>query len=151
MSLEQLKDKLKHLPFEPGIYMMKNAKGDIIYVGKAKSLKKRVSSYFVGIRSKDLKTQKLVSLIKNFDIILTKNESEALLLERTLIRHHHPTYNVMLKDGKEYPFIRVNFSESWPRIEKVRKRKDDGAFYVGPFSNAGYLTMAMKLMGKSSL
>jgi excinuclease ABC subunit C len=146
--LDIVKERLKHLPEDSGVYMMKNQSGDIIYVGKAKSLRKRVRSYFVGLLSKDLKTQVLVREITDIDIILTKSEPEALLLERTLIRHHAPRYNVMLKDGKEYPYIRVNFKDDWPRIEKVRQRKDDGAFYLGPFSKAGYLTTALKLMGR---
>lgn len=146
--LDVIKQKLKHLPEESGVYMMKNQKGEIIYVGKAKVLRNRVRSYFTGLKSKDIKTQSLVREITDFDVILTKSEPEALVLERTLIRHHAPRYNVMLKDGKEYPYIRVNYKEEWPRIEKVRQRKDDGAFYFGPFSKAGYLNTALKLMGR---
>jgi len=143
-----LQEKLKHLPLDPGVYLMKNAKNEIVYVGKAKSLRNRVRSYFVAVNTKDLKTKILIKSIKDFDIIITKTETEALLLERTLIRHHHPNYNVRLKDGKEYPYIRINFNEPWPRVEKVRRRVDDGAFYVGPFSNVGYLTTSLKLAGK---
>jgi len=106
---------------------------------KQKQLKNRVSSYFTGVSSKDLKTQVLVKEICDYEIILTKSESEALLLERNLIRVHNPIFNVIFKDGKEYPYVRVNFKEEWPRIEKIRKRQDDGAFYLGPFSSAGSL------------
>ncbi len=146
--IEHLKEKLKHLPEEPGIYMMKNIKGEIIYVGKAKAIRKRVRSYFSGISSKDIKTQTLVREINDVDVIYTKTEEEALLLERTLIRHHNPRYNVFLKDGKEYPYIRIQFKDDWPRIEKVRQRKKDEAFYLGPFSHAGYLNTSLKLLGR---
>jgi len=148
MIIERLKERLKHLPEEPGIYMMKNQKGEIIYVGKAKALNKRVRSYFTGISSKDIKTQALVREISDVEVIMTKTEEEALLLERTLIRHHNPRYNVFLKDGKEYPYIRIQLKDDWPRVEKVRQRKDDQAFYLGPFSNAGYLNTSLKLLGR---
>jgi excinuclease ABC subunit C len=138
-----LKAKCKNLPDGPGVYLMKNLRKEIIYVGKAKSLKNRVTSYFVG--EKDLKTKRMVEVLDDFDIMITPTEKEALLLERNLIKYHSPRYNIIFKDGKEYPYIRIQFKEEWPRIEKVRQRKDDGAVYVGPFSNAGYLRTALKL------
>ncbi len=133
-----LVEKLRFLPKEPGVYLMKDVKGTIIYVGKAKNLKSRVTSYF---QSKDhtIKTRALVADIRDFELMLTKNEIEAILLERTLIKHHKPRYNILLRDDKEFPFIRVDFNETWPRLEKVRRRKEDGATYVGPFANPSIL------------
>ncbi|SMF33006.1 excinuclease ABC subunit UvrC [Pseudobacteriovorax antillogorgiicola] len=138
-----LREKIEHLPKSPGVYFMKNCKGKIIYVGKAKNLKSRVSSYFQS-RDQHIKTRALVDEIKDFDLMITKTEVEALLLERSMIRHHQPYYNILLRDDKEYPFVRVDFNDPWPRIQKVRKRKDDGAKYVGPFGNAGVLNGMLK-------
>ncbi len=135
----EIKEKLKNIPREPGIYLMKNAKAAIIYVGKAKNLKNRVSSYFVGTDSLNAKTRKLVADIVDYDIILTKTEVEALLLERTLIRHHQPPFNILLRDDREYPLLRVNFKDPWPRINIVRRKQNDNASYFGPFSQTGYL------------
>ncbi len=138
-----LREKIEHLPQLPGVYLMKDAKARIIYVGKAKNLKNRVSQYFHH-RDQGIKTRTLVAEIHDFDLMVTKSEVEALLLERTLIRHHQPHYNILLRDDKEYPFVRVQFKDPWPRIEKVRRRKDDGARYIGPFGNAGHLNAMLK-------
>ena len=123
---------------------MKNGRGTVIYVGKAKQLKTRVMSYFNHSR-KDIKTRKLVEHIYDLDVMITKTESEALLLERTLIKHHKPQFNILLRDDKEYPYIRVDFGEDWPRIEKVRRRKEDNATYLGPFGNAGQLKVLLDM------
>src|SRR5690606_32359543 len=123
------------LPKEPGVYLMKDARGTIIYVGKAKSLKSRVSSYFHAPERLGYKTSVLVEDVYDFDVIITKTEVEALLLERTMIKHHKPRYNVLLRDDKEYPWLRIRLDDPWPRIEKVRRRKDDGAIYLGPFGS----------------
>lgn len=140
-----LPEKIKQLPEEPGVYLMKDDKNGIIYVGKAKNLKNRVTSYF---RQGDHtpKTRALVAAIQDFDLILCHTEVEALLLERTLIRHHQPQYNILLRDDKEYPYVRVNFNDPWPRIEKVRQHKADGATYIGPFGNAGMLAILLKMI-----
>lgn len=127
---------------------MKNLREEIVYVGKAKVLRKRVCSYFVGIDSKDSKTKALVKEICDFEVILTELEEEALLLERNLIRHHSPRYNVIFKDGKEYPLVRVDYNEEWPRIEKVRKKLNDGAYYIGPFSHGGHLYTSLKVLDR---
>ena len=138
-----LQEKIDHLPTNPGVYLMKDGKGVIIYVGKAKNLKNRVLSYF---RKSDssLKTKALVAEIRDFDLILARNDVEAILLERNLIKHHQPRYNILLRDDKEFPFARIDFQEPWPRIEKVRRRRDDGATYIGPFGNAGILNTMLK-------
>ena len=123
--------------------MMKDSKGSIIYVGKAVNLKSRLTSYF-GQGAKDSqKTRRLVEKIADFDVIITKTEVEALLLERTMIKHHAPTFNILLRDDKEYPYVRVDFNEDWPRLEKVRRRKEDKAVYLGPFGSAGQLKILM--------
>ncbi len=148
MMHSQLQDKIRRLPSEPGIYLMKNIDGRIIYIGKAKNLKNRVSTYFHSSLGLATKTLALVREIRDFDLILTATEGEALLLERSMIRHHQPDFNVMLRDDKEYPYIRVDFRADWPRIEKVRKRADDGAFYLGPFSHAGFLSVTLKMISR---
>ena len=142
-----LREKRQHLPKSPGCYLMKDSKNTIIYVGKAKNLKNRVSSYFQK-QDHHRKTRAMVKEIRDFELIVTKTEVEALLLERTLIRHHQPRYNILLRDDKEYPFVRVDFSSPWPRIRKVRRRKDDGAEYVGPFGSAGVLNTMLRTMYK---
>lgn len=143
MVSQLIKEKLKGLPKEPGCYLMKDAKGRVIYVGKAKSLRSRVSHYFQAAGQPDLKTRVLSGEIHDFDVIITTTEVESLLLERTLIKHHKPQYNILLRDDKEYPYLRVNFAEKWPRIEKVRRRKEDDAVYLGPFGSAGQLKVLL--------
>jgi excinuclease ABC subunit C len=138
-----IKEKLKGLPKEPGCYLMKDAKGRVIYVGKAKSLRNRVSHYFQPAGQPDLKTRVLSGEIHDFEVIITTTEVESLLLERTLIKHHKPQFNILLRDDKEYPYLRIDFAEKWPRIEKVRRRKDDDAVYLGPFGSAGQLKVLL--------
>jgi len=147
MTTRMVRDKLSALPATPGVYLMKDARGGIIYVGKAKGLKSRVSSYFQK-QQFSMKTAALVREITDFEIILTATEVEALLLERTLIKHHKPRFNILLRDDKEYPYLRVDFNEPWPRVEKVRRRKDDGATYLGPFGSAGNLRIMLAAVYK---
>ena len=137
-----IREKLSALPASPGVYLMKDTRGVIIYVGKAKALRNRVSSYFQK-QQFSMKTSAMVREITDFEVILTQTEVEALLLERTLIKHHKPRFNILLRDDKEYPFLRINFNEPWPRIEKVRRRADDGAQYLGPFGSAGNLRIML--------
>ena len=137
-----IKEKLRNLPKEPGCYLMKDSLGRIIYAGKAKSLKARVSQYFNGNQA-SYKTRAMVQEIYDFDIIITKTEVEALLLERTLIKHHKPRFNVLLRDDKEYPYLRVDMTEAWPRINWVRRRRDDNATYLGPFGSASQLKILL--------
>jgi excinuclease ABC subunit C len=118
---------------------MKNSKGNIIYVGKAVGLKSRVGQYLGSSSRLDFKTQHLVEEISDFEIIIVKTGAEALLLERTLIKHHKPKFNILLRDDKEYPYLRISMTEEWPRIERVRRRKEDGSIYLGPFASAGQL------------
>jgi len=111
----KIKTKLSLLPDKPGVYIMKNRSGTIIYIGKAKILKNRVRSYFTGTHQ-DNKTRELVEKIKDFDYIITNNEEEALILESNLIKKYKPKYNIMLKDDKKYPFIKITLNEAYPRI-----------------------------------
>ncbi len=123
---------LKTFPDKPGVYIMKNANKKIIYIGKAKNLKKRVHSYFQN-KQKDPKTISLVSNINTIDYIVTDNEMEALILESNLIKKHKPKYNIMLKYGSGYPWIKVTVNENFPRVFKTRYRYNDGAKYFGPY------------------
>ncbi|MBE3554352.1 MAG: excinuclease ABC subunit UvrC [Thermicanus sp.] len=142
---ELLKEKLALLPDKPGCYLMKDAEGRVIYVGKAKSLKNRVRSYFTG--SHDAKTQRLVGEIEDFEYIVTGSPIESLLLEINLIKKHTPRYNVMLKDDKTYPYIKLTFEEH-PRLEITRKVKKDKAKYFGPYPDVGAARETKKLLDR---
>jgi len=142
---DALKAKLKKLPGLPGIYIMRGADGAIIYIGKAVSLKKRVSSYFQKKGSHDPKTLVLVSEIADFEHVTVKSEEEALLLEAKLIREFQPKYNISLKDDKRYPMVRVSSQDDYPRLSVVRFAKDDGADYFGPYTDAGSLRKVLRL------
>lgn len=135
---DELREKLKNLPKTPGVYLMKNADGKVIYVGKALALKNRVSSYFQHTR-KDGKTAALVAEIEDFDYILTRTEIEALILECNMIKRYAPYYNIMLRDDKHYPYIRIDHSEKFPRVCVTRKVVSDGAKYYGPYIAAHIL------------
>lgn len=134
--IEKLRDKANRLPAVPGVYLMKDKNGKIIYVGKSKALKNRVSSYFTDLENHTLKTSKLVQSIHDFEIMLTSTEIEALALENRLIKLHTPKFNIKLKDGKSYPYIKVTMNEEFPRIIVDRKRVNDGSRYFGPYSGA---------------
>jgi excinuclease ABC subunit C len=142
---ERLKQKLALLPDQPGCYLMKDRQGIIIYVGKAKVLKNRVRSYFTG--SHDAKTQRLVNEIEDFEYIVTSSNIEALILEMNLIKKYDPKYNVMLKDDKSYPYIKLT-NEKHPRLITTRKVKKDGGKYFGPYPNAGAANETKKLLDR---
>ena len=129
---KQISEKLNTLPKTPGVYLMKNKEGKVIYVGKAVALKNRVSSYFNGSR-KDRKTQALVAEIDDFDYILTQTEIEALILEANMIKRYSPYFNILLRDDKHYPYIRIDFNEKFPRVSVTRRVSNDGAKYFGPY------------------
>ncbi|AYA77224.1 excinuclease ABC subunit C [Bacillus sp. Y1] len=142
---EMIKNKLALLPDQPGCYLMKDRQGTIIYVGKAKVLKNRVRSYFTG--SHDGKTQRLVSEIEDFEYIVTSSNIEALILELNLIKKHDPKYNVMLKDDKTYPFIKLT-AERHPRLITTRKVKKDKGKYFGPYPNVSAANETKKLLDR---
>ena len=132
---QRIQALLRDLPNHPGIYQMLNEFGTIIYVGKAKNIKKRVSQYFVG--NKDYKTSMMVSHIHSISPIITKSEHDALLLENQLIKQYKPRFNVLLKDDKTYPYIKITVNEPFPKIMITRLRRNDGAKYFGPYTSYG--------------
>lgn len=140
---ETLQQKLENLPARPGVYLHKDGKGTIIYVGKAKNLRNRVRSYFQEARPVDAKTAVLVRQITDLDIIVTDTEVEAFILENTLIKQHRPKYNILLKDDKSYPFIRIT-REAYPRVFKTRTIIKDGSKYYGPYTDGTYLFYLLK-------
>jgi excinuclease ABC subunit C len=142
---EWLKAKLAVLPEKPGCYMMKNEAGDVIYVGKAKVLKNRVRSYFTG--TNDLKTQRLVADIRDFEYIVTTSNVEALILECNLIKQYSPHYNVLLKDDKTFPYIKIT-NERHPRLEVTRRVLKDKAKYFGPYPNSAAAYQTKKLLDR---
>lgn len=144
-SLEVIRHKLSLLPDKPGCYIMKNREGTIIYVGKAKVLKNRVRSYFTGSHS--AKTQKMVGEIRDFEYIITSSNMEALILECNLIKQHHPRYNVLLKDDKTFPYIKITHEEQ-PRLEVTRRVYKDKGKYFGPYPNAFAAQQTKKLLDR---
>ncbi len=135
LTRDELKEKVKLLPFAPGIYMMKDKNGKIIYVGKSKCLHNRVSHYFMPYETLDIKTRKLSSNIYDFECIYTASEAEALILENELIKRHTPKYNIKLKDAKTYPYVRLDMSKPYPKIGISRTRHGDKAVYFGPYTS----------------
>ena len=133
MTFEELKDKALSLPYAPGVYIMRNIDDKVIYVGKAKKLKNRVSQYFQDTASHSPKTRIMVSHIHHFDVIVAASEFEALVLECSLIKRYSPKYNILLKDDKGYPYLRLNMKEIYPKITLVSRIAEDGAEYFGPY------------------
>lgn len=141
-----LEEKLKILPTEPGVYLFKNKKGRVIYVGKAINLRNRVKSYFSSQHAESPKTQVLVSNIADVEYLLTDSEVEALILESNLIKKHKPKYNIRLTDDKSYPYLRLTLAEDFPRLGIVRSVKKDGSRYFGPYTNVGAVHETLKLL-----
>ena len=137
MTFDELKEKAHDLPLKPGVYIMQDAKNNVIYVGKAKALKNRVSQYFQDSAAHTEKTRAMVSQIDHFDVIVADSEFEALVLESALIKRHQPHYNILLKDDKGYPYIRLSVQESYPRFSLANKAAEDGARYFGPYGSRG--------------
>ena len=133
MTREQLKERVRKLPMQPGVYLHKDKAGKVIYVGKAKLLRNRVSNYFQAPERLNPKTRQLVSHIDDFDIIVTETEFEALVLENSMIKKYKPKYNILLKDDKGYPYIRLNTDAPYPAFSVVPKPGHDGARYFGPY------------------
>ena len=154
MTFDELKEKALSLPYAPGVYIMRDQTDKVIYVGKAKKLKNRVSQYFQDTASHTPKTRIMVSKIHHFDVIVAASEFEALVLECSLIKRYMPKYNILLKDDKGYPYLRLDMREVYPRITLVSKLSDDGAEYFGPFGGRGVthdvmeaLRLTLKLPG----
>lgn len=130
----RIKEKVSRLPMSPGVYIMRDIEGKVIYVGKAKALKNRVSQYFVNLASHTRKTRRMVERVHDFDYFVTATEMEALILECSQIKLYMPKYNILLKDNKTYPYIKIDLKKDFSRVELSRKRPSDGARYFGPYS-----------------
>ena len=143
-----LEEKLQNLPDAPGVYIMKDAKGHVVYIGKAVSLKSRVRSYFQK-GAKDEKTEALVRTITDLETIVTHTELEALILEATLIKKHRPRFNIILRDDKNYPYLRFDLKSEFPRLDVVRRLKKDGATYYGPYVPAGGMWELLSLIRRT--
>lgn len=137
MTFDELKNKALSLPYAPGVYIMRDKNDKVIYVGKAKKLKNRVSQYFQATASHTPKTRLMVSKIHHFDVIVAASEFEALVLECSLIKRYLPKYNILLKDDKGYPYLRLDMKQMYPKITIVSKISDDGAGYYGPYGSRG--------------
>jgi len=144
-----LEEKLRNLPVSPGVYLHKDEAGKIIYVGKAKNLRNRVRSYFQSGRGHDRKTRELVRRIRDLEFIVTDTEVEALVLESNLIKQHKPRYNVLLKDDKQYPHLKLTIGEPFPRVMITRKIQRDGALYFGPFLPASLARRTIDLINRT--
>ena len=137
-KMKELRQKAMALPLQPGVYIMKNAQGEIIYIGKAKKLKNRVSQYFGSQNNHTEKVRRMVDNVDDFEYIITDSEFECLILECSLIKQHTPKYNILLKDDKGYSYIRVT-NEEWRRLSYVLQKADDGARYIGPYKSSFYV------------
>ena len=146
---EALNQKVGFASSGPGIYLMKDASGKILYVGKARNLKKRLQSYFQKHRPHDPKTTVLLTKVVDFETMLTATEKEAFILEASLIRRHRPRYNVNLKDDKRYPSLKLDLQESYPNLTVVRKIQNDGARYFGPYSSSLAVRQTLKFIHKT--
>lgn len=141
-----LKTKLKNLPSSPGVYLFKNSRGRIIYIGKAKNLRNRVRTYFQAAADHIDRTARLVAKIADLELLLTDNEIEALILEANLVREHKPRYNVDLRDDKHFPYIKVTTHEPYPRMLIVRRIESDGATYFGPYTSARHMRRTVSFL-----
>ena len=142
-------EKWKRVPDKPGVYIMKDAGGKVIYVGKALNLRKRTASYFNRSEQNDPKTSAMVGRISQFETIVTDSEKEALILESNLIKQYRPRYNVILKDGKRYPSICINIQDAYPFVSIVRKIENNGSVYFGPFSSSSAVGQTIKIINKT--
>ena len=148
MQRDSFSQRLKATPASPGVYVMRNESGEVLYVGKAASLRHRLSSYFSSPSALVPKIRNMVAKVADFDFILTESEQEAVILECNLIKEHRPPYNARLKDDKSYPFIKIDISEDFPLVYITRRVSKDGARYFGPFASAGSVRRTLSLLKK---
>ncbi len=141
-------EKVSNIPQNPGVYLMKDRQGSVMYIGKAKALRNRVRSYFQRLQDTNPKTRIMVSKIADIETIITPTEKDALILENTLIKKYRPRYNVVFRDDKEYPYLRLSVAEPFPNLTVVRKPKKDGSVYFGPFASAQAVRDTLKVMHK---
>ena len=146
-KIEELREKANRLPLLPGVYIMLDASGEVIYVGKAKALKNRVTSYFRGDHLP--KVAAMVSHVNDFNVIIAETEFEALVLENSLIKRHKPHYNILLKDDKGYPFLRLDRREPYPRFALSNRANPDGAKYFGPYGGRGQTSSIIDTLCKT--
>ncbi len=142
-------ERLKNLPALPGVYLLKNSKGKIIYIGKAKSLKNRIGSYFQESAELDQRKESMIRDVADFEYLVTGTELDALILEANLIKKERPRFNVILRDDKNYPSLRIDMNATWPRIQVVRRMKRDGASYFGPYVPAGAMWETLSFIRKT--
>ena len=138
--------KLAHLPDSPGVYLFKDAQGDIIYIGKAAVLADRIRSYFQKSADHSPKTVLLVNQVADLETMVTRSELEALILESNLVKRHKPRFNVVLRDDKQYPYVRLPIKDEFPRLSIVRRVQKDGALYYGPYTPANALRETLKVI-----
>jgi len=141
--------KLKHLPTQPGVYLFKDAGGEILYVGKAKSLRARVRGHFNRDAGHSVKQDELVRRVVDVETLVVGSEAEALLLEATLIKTHQPRFNIRLKDDKRYPYIKVTVQEPFPRVIVTRKVANDGSKYFGPYTEVAAMRQALEVVKRA--
>lgn len=146
--MQKLKDKIKNFPDTPGVYIFRAEDGGMLYVGKARSLKKRIASYF-NKSIKDPRILVMLSYAKDVDFIPLKSEAEALILEDKFVKEYQPKYNIDLKDDKRYPLIKINLAEPWPRLQLVRIRENNESRYFGPYTDSGALRRVLKFIRKA--
>jgi excinuclease ABC subunit C len=146
---ENVASKLAHLPDAPGVYLWKDAAGEVLYVGKAKRLRARVRSYFASEHVASPKTRALVRKIADLETIVVPGETDALLLESSLIKEHKPRFNISLRDDKSYPYIKVTVQEPFPRVIVTRQLVDDGARYFGPYTDVGAMRRALNVVRRT--
>lgn len=148
-AISDIQEQFSRTPSGPGVYLLKDHEGKIIYVGKAAQLKKRLASYFTKSKHADTKISVLVSKVAAFDVILVGSEKEALILESNLIKKYRPRYNVILKDDKRYPCLRIDTRHAYPKISIVRKIRKDGTLFFGPFASAGAVRQSLKIVNRT--
>jgi len=139
-------EQLKQLPTSPGVYLLRDAAGNILYVGKAANLHHRVRSYFGAGQKLSLKLQRMVARVSELDFFITSSEQEALILECNLIKRHRPRYNVRLKDDKTFPYLKIDLNDDWPRVHITRRLEEDGGRYFGPFASAKSVRQTLKVI-----
>jgi len=146
MNVNPLAERVKQLPAKPGVYLMKDARDSILYVGKAASLRQRLSSYFSRSGNPDPKIKRMVARVADFEFFITGSEEEALVLELNLIKRHYPRFNVRLKDDKTFPYLKIDINEEWPRVYVTRRLEQDGGRYFGPFASAKSIRQTLRVL-----
>jgi len=141
-----ISEQLERLPASPGVYLMKDATGTILYVGKAANLRTRARSYFAAGQKLTPKLERMVKRVSDLDFFITSSEQEALILELNLIKRHRPRYNVRLKDDKTFPYLKIDINQDWPRVYVTRRLEEDGGRYFGPFASARSVRQTLKVL-----